>query len=612
MMTSAVIIGKGMHWSFPDRVIRWDDYPSNETEISLPKCVEQEGDLLKKEYLAWVHKLSLSQIHEKPLYEYLTISEGISAWWSGVFVEKSFYKMPEIYDVLRLLALERYCKKTGIKHLILHVQHRGLHEVLKTWCKQRGMTYQWKFINLPIWQFPITLLKMFLYLIRYLWQHRVFLACKIPDGNTGLLANGVTLFSYFDNLDKKTVQAGCFGSLYWDGLPILLNQERWTINWVFRFMPSIISPNPKTALLLQQRFTKKDSFKNRFFFLEQWLSWSIVIKAIFIYWEICRKKPTERFIKHLFQFHDSQLNFWPLLKNVWRRDMYGVGAMENAIEISLFSDFARRIPKQAMGICLAEYQGWERILLQFWRKNGHKRLRGFAHSTIRFFDLRYFEEKTAYDGVFPPRYDSLLVGGEFAFNLLKEAGFPPVELLPVEALRYLHVNTSIKRQKVKDISHLSRINLLVVTDYDKNNCIEQLALLGSAMKLYAASIPIFLIIKPHPNLDVKTIAPHYLPQKSYKISHTPLSEILHTVDIAYTSNFTSASLDAVLSQVPIVIALSGAQINMSPLRGIPGVIFVTSPLELITAIYHPIQPRLSENYFYLHSDLRLWCALLKR
>ncbi len=620
MKKSAVIVGVGVHWSGSDRVIRWEEYSSTEEEVSLPACVEDEADVLRKEYLAWVYELSSKRINGGTLPERLTISKGISAWWSGTLVEKSFYKTPEIYDVLRLRALERYVENAGIKHLTLCIPDRRINEVLKNWCRQSGITYRYKWYRksscqkgplkdqLQRW-LPAAFLAA-LFLIRYLWRNRVFLARETSVGDDGLVADGLTVFPYFDNLDKKAVDSGRFGSLYWDGLPDFLSKQRWSVNWVFRFISSPLCLTPKAALALRESFALHGGPTNRFFFLEQWLSWRVVMQAISVYWKICWEKPAERSVRHVFRFRGSQLNFWPFLKSTWRTDMSGSGAMENALTLSLLSEFASKSPRQAVGICLAEHQGWERALMQCWREHGHKRIMGYAHSTLKFFDLRYFEDKAAYRSR-QPRYDNLLIGGQFGLDMIRKSGYPPRELVKVEALRYLYV-ANLNQAKLPDSKVTpARRKILVLTDYDRNVSVDQVRMLGRTMKEGAISSPVYITIKPHPNLDIGKIAAACLPAGSYEITNAPLSELLSDAHVAYTGNFTSASLDTSYSKVPTIIALSGTQINMSPLRGVPGVTFVTNPSELAEAINNPEPPNLPDNYFYLNNDLRLWQKLLE-
>lgn len=618
-MKSAVIVGERAQWPGPETVIRWEEYSSNKSEVSLPGRVEEEADVLKKEYLAWVQELSSNPVNGKTLPERLTVGKGVSAWWSGTLVEKSLYKTPEIYDVLRLRALERHVEHVGITHLAFCIHGKEINEILKNWCRQRGIIYKKGHCKNPRQkeslkdrlrrQLPAAFLAA-LFLIRYLWRNRAFFARKSPAEDDGLAADGLTVFSYFDNLDKKAIGSGRFGSLFWDGLPDLLSKQRRSVNWVFRFIPSALCVTSKAALELRKSFSLYGEPKNRFFFLEQWLSWRVVMRAILVYWRIRWKKPAESRVRHAFQFRDSQLNFWPLLKSAWRSDTSSYGAMENALTLSLFSELTSKSPRQAMGICLAEYQGWERALLQCWRKNGHKKIFGFAHSTLKFFDLRYFEDEAACRSR-QPRYDSLLIGGQFGLDMLRKSGYPPQELVKVEALRYLYV-ANLGQSKLLDSKvTLARRKILVLTDYDRNASIDQVRMLGRSIEEGAINSPFFITIKPHPNLDIAKIASVYLPAGCYEITHAPLSELLDGAVVAYTGNTTSASLDAMFRNLPTAIALSGAQINMSPLRGAPGVVFVTNPSELAEAINYPKPPTLPDNYFYLNNDLRLWRELLE-
>lgn len=618
-MKSAVIVGEGAQWSDSETVIRWEEYSPNNSEISLPKLVEEDAGTLKTEYLAWIQDLSSNPVDGKTLPERLTIGQGISAWWAGTLFEKSFYKTPQIYDVLRLRALERCVENAGIKHLTLYIPNREINEILKNWCRRRGITYKRGLCkNSPQksslrdrlrHRLPVSL-QAALFLIRYLWRNRVFLAHKAPVGDSGLTAGGLTVFSYFDNLDKRAVDSGRFGSLYWGSLPDLLSKQRRYVNWVFRFVPSALCKTPQAALELRESFALHGGPTNRFFLLEQWLSWRAVMRAILVYWKIRWKKPAESSVRRAFQFRGSRLNFWPLLRGDWRSDMSGYGAMENALTLSLFMEFASKSPRQAMGICLAEHQGWERALIQCWRQQGHKRIMGFAHSTLRFFDLRYFEDEEAYRSR-QHRYDNLLVSGQFGLDLLRKAGHPSQELVRVEALRYLHL-TSFNRAKLPDSKVApERRKILVLTDYDRNVSTDQIRMLGRSIEERAIHGPFFITIKPHPNLDIAKIASAYLPAGCYGITHAPLSELLDGAVAAYTGNTTSASLDTIFQKLPTIIALSGAQINMSPLCGVPGVIFVTNPFELAEAINNPKPPTLLDNYFYLNTDLRLWRELLE-
>lgn len=614
MKKSAVIVGEGARCFGPEKVIRWEEYTSSSDEISLPTRVEDEADLLREEYLTWVHEMNMTYVGGKTLAERLVLDPGVSAWWSATLVEKSLYKTPEIYDILRLRALERCLEKDGIEALALAIPNRRLNEILKAWCRGAGIAYEWRGENIRqktsfkdlLQRWLPTPVQAALFLVRFLWQNRFFLVGKTPAYNHGLAPDGLTFFSYFDNLDKKSVETGRFGSHYWAGLPNLLGREKRPINWVFRFTPSALCPDPKTALRLRQSFDLHGQSSQRFFFLEQWLSWAVVVRAVLIYWSVIWNKPSENAIRSIFQLRDSRINFWPLLIRSWRKDMSGSGGMENALTTSLFSEFARKIPKQALGVCLAEHQGWERVLIQYWRRQGHGRIVGFAHATIRFFDLAYFECEATYHSKYLPRYDSLLVCGRYALDMLLKAGYPPQELVKVEALRYLYL-TDLKQRRSKNVrTGDTHKKLLVLTDYEKSVSLHQIKILGRSIKKGVCNGSLSVTIKPHPNFDIRQIASTYLPAGGYKITDAPLSELLPDADVAYTSNFTSASLETAYSNLPTAIALPANHINMSPLLGVSGVVFVKDASGLIEALDKAKVIDLPADYFYLDNDLRLW------
>lgn len=82
------------------------------------------------------------------------------------------------------------------------------------------------------------------------------------------------------------------------------------------------------------------------------------------------------------------------------------------------------------------------------------------------------------------------------------------------------------------------------------------------------------VAKPHPNAD---ISGRRLPNPAIDGNSRSLSKIMNGFDVAYSSNMTSAALDALLAGLAVVVMLDDVQLNFSPLRGQPGVQFMASP-----------------------------------
>jgi surface carbohydrate biosynthesis protein (TIGR04326 family) len=116
-------------------------------------------------------------------------------------------------------------------------------------------------------------------------------------------------------------------------------------------------------------------------------------------------------------------------------------------------------------------------------------------------------------------------------------------------------------------------------------------------------------VKSHPAQDISAeIYPH-LPMV---ITREPLGNILRDYDVVYASYITSAAVDAYCSGLPVVQVLDGAAFNMSALRGLEGVTYVTDPMELAAALISSQKKEsvISETYFYLDKDLPRWRGIL--
>ena len=94
-----------------------------------------------------------------------------------------------------------------------------------------------------------------------------------------------------------------------------------------------------------------------------------------------------------------------------------------------------------------------------------------------------------------------------------------------------------------------------------------------------------------------------------------ISTLLLKSNIAFTSNVTSAAIDAYCANVPVISALNPQTLNMSPLMGVEGVEFVNNASEFVNAVEklksvnkNKIKP---EDIFWLDPSLSRWKEILK-
>jgi len=134
------------------------------------------------------------------------------------------------------------------------------------------------------------------------------------------------------------------------------------------------------------------------------------------------------------------------------------------------------------------------------------------------------------------------------------------------------------------------------------------------MERLAAAAPLLpadthYTVKPHPACPVNS---NDYPALKMHVTAAPLPELLPDCDIAYTSNITSAAVDAFCAGVPVISAMEGEALNMSPLRGMENVVFISNPIQLTDALSKVCdrERMLVAPYFFLDKELPRWRKLL--
>ena len=128
---------------------------------------------------------------------------------------------------------------------------------------------------------------------------------------------------------------------------------------------------------------------------------------------------------------------------------------------------------------------------------------------------------------------------------------------------------------------------------------------------YTANKKIKYIVKSHPACQI--LAKDY-PDLDLVVTNDPIPMLIDHCSLVYTSNSTSAAVDAYYAGKPVVTFLNPGSLNFSPLRGSKSVLFVSSPRELASVLNDIGQIKgvrgQGEGYFYLDSKLPRWKNLL--
>ena len=596
----------------------WTGYSENENIKSLLKYVDSNGAHFRKVYVRWSYDLGQSKIKGKSLVDYFALDKTMSFWWLTSFVEKSPWKSPSIIDAIRLIALEDLIKKSSYDSFELVSSNKNLNKILSALCLKLNILYKWTkvkekpksffsfrylFHRLPYF------LKGIITLFFYIQKNWTF---KNNKRNKWLNSKkSIFICSQFTHLDNKASNAGKFYSRLWENLPELIDSKGYNANFMHLYLKSNEANNPLQANSLIKKFNASKDRDDFHCFLFSYLSLGVAFRVLRLSIKFNYKSWQASSIQKSFKPSNSDLNFWPIMQDNWYSDLCGSNAVINLLWLQLFDKALKEIPHQQCGLFLKENQSWERALIHAWNKNKHGRLIGVAHSTVRFWDLRYFEDNRSMMSskrYSLPTSDLTVLNGKLAIQAYKDFGSLDETFVECEAIRYNYLDKLNRFQPRPHIENGPK-KVLILGDYAPKTTVKLLRLLEVAS--LNASQEYIYTIKPHPNFIVKLSD---YPLLKLDISMKPLVEIMDKFDIAYSGSLTSAALDAYLSGMPTIIALDDEALNFSPLRKQKSVLFVSNPKELQVALFKSISNKIIQpkpkDFFCLNYDLPKWGELL--
>lgn len=579
--------------------------------------VEEQADTLKTRYLAWVYEFGEMHINGERLVDCLELRPGFSYWWTFLGTGMCDYgKLPHTYSAIRLLAIEELAKVKGITSIVLISHDRTLEAAFRYWCRNAGISFEWRSPEKTGKQ--ISLQRRFFHLLPYPAQSAVWLAkylwqrWPLLNKCNGFKASPdteITFVDYLAHLDRSALATGRFASGYWNGLVEIFAQTKARANWLHLYVRHEAVPTAKHASDLIAQFNHNSAGLELHTSLDGALNVALVLASLRDYMRIAWQSWRLSRVKHHFRPNGSNLDFWPLFKQDWLDSMRGTSAMWNCLALNLFEKTLSRLPRQKLGVYLQENQGWEMAFIHAWKAAGHGTLIGVPHTTVRYWDLRYFYDPLSYLRRAKndlPMPDRVALNGPVAIKAYCDGHYPKDQIIEVEALRYLHLATT---KEVRNQGMVSSCSPRVLICGDILPAVNKQMM--QWLELAANDLPMNIryTIKPHPACSIE--ASDY-PSLPLNMTNAPLAELLADCDVVFTSNITSAAVDAYLSAIPVIQVLDGNAFNMSPLRGLKGVLYVTNPTELAAALCNA-QPReceLAEPYFCIAQSLPRWRKLL--
>ena len=592
----------------------WNQNASKEdpNQLSVADLVENNSEELRARYLAWIYDLGESKINGKRIIDHLSLRPGFSYWWTTSLTQKfNCSGTSQINNSIKALALESLFLEGNIKNVVLNSDNIILADVIKSFCQKKNINFKFHKIkssqkitysNLLLKLLPGSITAL-IYLFRYVFRTLPFYFYSRSNMHKNI--GDVIFFDILVHLDMQASNDGRFHSNYWTSLVNKLYESGIKTNWVHLFFKHPAVSNLSVARQLTDRFSLSSKGKEFHTLLEHPLTIKMLAIVLSDFFKIRGSINKLTGISEI-RPASSDMDLWPFHENDWRRSLCGSETIDTCIKLSCFNSILSRVPKQRLGIYIAENQPWEMALIHAWKFHGHGLLIGAPHTTIRYWDLRYFYDARSYstnkiNDI--PLPDFLAVNGPIARKTMIANNYPIKKLVKVEALRFLHLNTPYRNAEPHTLK--APLRVLVCGDFLEKTNLTILSWLDCAAHSLPRDTKYFF--KPHPAYPLN-LSRHS--KIKFLITNSSLSSLVGKCDLALTSITTSAAVDLYCLGIPTIQVLEGGCFNTSPLRGM-NISIVKNPQELIEAFILKLRNKKPKQYFYLDSKMSKWEKILK-
>jgi surface carbohydrate biosynthesis protein (TIGR04326 family) len=598
----------------------WDGTSTGSSVRSIRDLVEEHAEEVRRRYLAWCHEFGETTAAGRPVRECFAFADGTSLWSQSVFVEQSAWRQRSLEPILKITAFELLLERMPAARVHFVGADGGLAETLRRVCRRHGVEFEWTRLRRSrrlsaaslVRALPQTLQGLLMLL--YLLPSRLRLAAPgAVEEHTAPGSGNVLIAGPFFNFDVRVANSGgVFTSRFWTVLPAVLAETGLRITWLQTFYRHEEIPSPRAAARVMSRINQGCGPGESHVLLDAYLTLTGAARvarrwfaAAVESWHVARELERRQAL-------DPVLRYWPLLRHDWARAFRGVLCVEGLLYAECYDRALRALPHQHEGLYLMEGQGWERALAAAWRRHGHGRLAGVVHSTIRFWDLRYHADPRRYAGGtagYLAGPDVVICNGRVARAAYLSTAAVRESLVDCEALRYLHLTQKEKRERQ---IRTATLRILVVGDFTPAGTAAVLDLMETART--QLQIPLEVRMKAHPNCPVQ---PAQYPRLDLVLLPGSVAEQSREVEVVLAANLTSAAVDAYASGARVLIYDDGVSFNYSPLRGMPGVLFVRTAQELCVALHAAgsgdgrggnVQ---NEPFFNIDTALPCWRAYLR-
>ena len=522
--------------------------------VSLPTEVGIRRHELRHRYSKWVHEVGMRPRHGRSLRETLTIRSGFSYWWMTTPASNALASDSPVYRAVRFMALDQIAEDRGATHIQIYGSDKTVAATIKSWARKHKRTVQWQRRTAPQKSGAAShksrlFKKRMVGFFPPLGALSVLLRLPQATNTSEQVQQAgesaqLLLVDYLAHLSQPALDGERFESNYWGPLVDVVEKQP-PVTWLHLSpsRPSHSSLNREQALM--HSWPSRPGIQHDL--LHAGLTRAIKWRAARDYLSIVVRGLRLTGKKSLFREEASGISLWNTFKREFRDEWYGPTAMINALYVNLFDDYLANAPRARIGVYLFENQPWEVAFVHAWRKHGHGRLIGFAHSTILFWDTRIFQDARDLPPQRAPHSrpwtDLITVTTSKMRRLLLKSGYPMEVLRDAEAVRFKDADGP-QSSRNPDLP-----TCLILGEYSWDSTVQMLNLVRPALAEPSSTWAVRLRL--HPACSPRWPSP---PTWLELDTENSASEAISKADVVVCGPLTSAAVEATSKGVPTIIA----------------------------------------------------------
>ena len=473
-------------------------------------------------------------------------SFGPSLWWMALSIMERLGDST-IPHAAKCIALDIILGDHSRKSVVIESDDRQLQDVLRSCIIG---------VERPIFRARRLLKNYFIHQFRALLALLNYLYCTSfqPSGMISDFRSQEGQFVFIDYLKTAYMNGGggsIHSSSFWGVVPNLSKDPAWC-----HVYPVRLSRRKVRRSLEQLRHLSENERCQHILFIN---SPSIKdLRAILaLYFKNLRCFPPRTRQLRKSRVGNSNLALWHLFDDKWADSLIGSTAIMHLVTMQAAKTLSDKLGTNSRVYYLMENQGWEFAILHSVSRTANSIAIGVPHSTIRFWDVRYFNSIVTAGGVnhslSMPVPSRILVNSIQAQKSLLSVGATESMVQIVEAARYTYL------QSVTDIESKTDGKVLVLGDFVETANDYLLAMVKDALN--AIKHPIELILKPHPNC---AFTPVQIGNLAENVRTEPLSSLFPKTTAVITTAGSSTAAEAVAVGIPVILVPDPSMLDYSP------------------------------------------------